>query len=56
MAIRARLVDEELDDLPQDVDDLDKAYFEKMKKEGIDEDLLSQFLDLTQSLNTEPEE
>lgn len=56
MAIRTRLVDEDTDTLPEDIDDLDKVYFEKMKKEGIDEDLLAQFLDLTQSLNVDSEE
>ena len=50
MAIRHRLTDEERDDLTKDVDDLDAVYMEKLKKDGIDEDLLAQFRDLTLEL------
>lgn len=42
MAIRERLVDDERDDLTKDVDDLDAAYLEKMRADGIDEELLMQ--------------
>lgn len=33
--------------LTKDVDDLDKAYIERMKEAGISEDLLAQFRDLS---------
>ena len=46
MAIRERLVNDERDDLTKDIDDLDVAYIESMKKQGIDEDLLKQFAEL----------
>lgn len=46
MAIRERLVNDERDALTKDVDDLDVAYIESMKKQGIDEDLLKQFAEL----------
>ena len=55
MPIKLRLADENRDDLTKDVDDLDAVYIEKMKKEGIDEDLLAQFRDLTLSLSEERE-
>lgn len=47
MGIRHRLTDSERDDLTKDVDDLDAVYIEKLKKDGIDDDLLEQFRDLT---------
>ena len=50
MAIRHRLTDSERDDLTKDVDDLDVVYMEKLKKDGIDEDLLAQFKNLTKEL------
>lgn len=50
MAIRHRLTDSERDDLTKDVDDLDAVYMEKLKKDGIDEDLLAQFKNLTKEL------
>lgn len=43
MAIRERLVDDERDNLTKDVDDLDAAYIEKMRDEGIDPALIEQF-------------
>ncbi|MGM9959970.1 MAG: hypothetical protein ACI32F_01480 [Allobaculum sp.] len=46
MAIRERLVNDEKDDLTKDVDDLDAAYIENMKKDGVSEDLLRQFAEL----------
>lgn len=42
MAIRQRLVDDERDDLTKDLDDLDAAYIEQMREDGIDEELLKQ--------------
>ena len=50
MGIRHRLTDSERDDLTKDVDDLDTVYMEKLRKDGIDEDLLAQFRDLTLEL------
>lgn len=50
MGIRHRLTDSECDDLTKDVDDLDAVYMEKLRKDGIDEDLLAQFRDLTLEL------
>ncbi len=46
MAIKERLTDTQRDDLTKDVDDLDAAYIESLKKQGIDESLLQQFADL----------
>ena len=46
MGIRHRLTDSERDDLTKDVDDLDAVYMEKLRKDGIAEDLLAQFRDL----------
>ncbi len=50
MAIRNKLINDERDDLTKDVDDLDAVYLEKLKKDGISEDLLNQFKDLTLAL------
>lgn len=50
MGIRHRLIDSERDDLTKDVDDLDDVYMEKLRKDGISEDLLAQFRDLTLEL------
>ncbi|WP_304757283.1 hypothetical protein [Faecalibaculum rodentium] len=47
MAIKQRITDDERDELTKDVDDLDKAYIERMKEAGIGEDLLAQFRDLS---------
>lgn len=54
MAIKQRITDDERDELTKDVDDLDKAYIERMKEAGIGEDLLAQFRDL--SLEMQPVE
>lgn len=56
MAIRHRLTDSERDDLTKDVDDLDAVYMEKLKKDGIDEDLLAQFKNLTKELEKDKNE
>ena len=41
MAIKTRLIDEDRDNLTKDVNDLDAAYLERMKEDGIDPELLS---------------
>lgn len=50
MALKERLVNDERDDLTKDVDDLDAAYIEQMKKMGIDEDLLAQFAAISREM------
>ena len=55
MGIRHRLTDSVRDDLTIDVDDLDAVYMEKLRKDGIDEDLLAQFRDLTLELEKDKE-
>jgi hypothetical protein len=47
MAIRRELSDLDRDELTKDVNDLDKVYLEKMKADGIDEELLEQFRNLS---------
>ncbi len=47
MAIRTQLSNKDRDELTKDVDDLDKVYLEQMREQGIDEELLEQFKDLT---------
>ena len=47
MAIRTQLSNKDRDELTKDVDDLDKVYVEQMRDQGIDEELLEQFKDLT---------
>ena len=47
MAIKTRLIDEDRDILTKDVNDLDAAYLERMKDDGIDPELLAQFRDLS---------
>lgn len=47
MAIKTRLIDEDRDNLTKDVNDLDAAYLESMKEDGIDPELLAQFRDLS---------
>ena len=47
MAIRTQLSNKDRDELTKDVDDLDKIYLEQMRDQGIDEELLEQFKDLT---------
>ena len=56
MGIRHRLTDSERDDVTKDVDDLDAVYMEKLRKDGIDEDLLAQFRDLTLELEKDKEQ
>ena len=56
VGIRHRLTDSERDDLTKDVDDLDAVYMEKLRKDGIDEDLLAQFRDLTLELDKDKEQ
>jgi hypothetical protein len=56
MAIRQRLLDSDTDTLPEDIDDLDAAYIQKMKDDGIDAELVSQFMDLMSSMKPEREE
>ena len=56
MGIRHRLTDSERDVLTKDVDDLDAVYMEKLRKDGIDEDLLAQFRDLTLELEKDKEQ
>lgn len=56
MGIRHRLTDSERDDLTKDVGDLDAVYMEKLRKDGIDEDLLAQFRDLTLELEKDKEQ
>ena len=46
-AIKTRLIDEDRDNLTKDVNDLDAAYLERMKEDGIDPELLAQFRDLS---------
>ena len=47
MAIKTGLIDEDRDNLTKDVNDLDAAYLERMKEDGIDPELLAQFRDLS---------
>ena len=47
MAIRTQLSNKDRDELTKDVDDLDKVYLEQIRDQGIDEELLEQFKDLT---------
>ena len=47
MAIRTQLSNKDRDELTKDVDDLDKVYLEQMRDQGIDEELMEQFKDLT---------
>ena len=55
MGIRHRLTDSERYELTKYVDDLDAVYMEKLRKDGIDEDLLAQFRDLTLELEKDKE-
>ena len=47
MALRQTASDKDRDELTKDVDDLDKVYLEQMKEQGIDQELLEQFRDLS---------
>ena len=52
MPVKERITDDERDELTKDVDDLDKAYIEKMKAAGIDEDLLAQFASIASQVHS----
>ena len=56
MGIRHRLTDSERDDLTKDVDDLDAVYMDNLRIDGISEDLLAQFRDLTLELEKDKEQ
>ena len=56
MAIRQKLSDEDRDELTKDVNDLDKVYLEKMKKEGIDPKWMEQFRDLSLDMDKNKKE
>ncbi len=47
MAIKTQLSNEDRDELTKDVNDLDKVYLEKMKEDGVDPNLLEQFMNLS---------
>lgn len=53
MAIKARLTDEDQDTWSKDVNDLDAAYLERMKNDGIDPMLLEQFMILSIEMDKE---
>lgn len=53
MAIKARLTDEDQDTWSKDVNDLDAAYLERMKNDGIDPMLLEQFMNLSIEMDKE---
>ncbi len=58
MAVRTKLntnEDGELNGL-ETVDELDAVYLEEMKKSGISEDLMMQFMSLTKTLDEKNEE
>ena len=56
MAVRTKLnTDGELNGLDT-VDELDAVYLEEMKKSGISEDLMMQFMNLTKKLDEEKNE
>ena len=44
------------EDTLEDVDELDLAYLQRMKKSGMDEELLKQFQSITSALNGEEKE
>lgn len=56
MAIRQRLIDSDTDTLPEDIDDLDAAYIQKMQEDGIDQELVMQFMDMLSAGPKENEE
>lgn len=56
MAIRQKLSDEDRDELTKDVNDLDKVYIEKMKKEGINPKWMEQFRDLSLEMDKNKKE
>ena len=55
MPLKERLAEGNEDAL-EDVDELDLAYLQRMKKSGMDEDLLKQFQSITSEMNGEEKE
>ena len=55
MQLKERLA-EGNEDTMEDVDELDLAYLQRMKKSGMDEELLKQFQSITSALNGEEKE
>ena len=55
MSLKERLAEGNEDTL-EDVDKLDLAYLQRMKKSGMDEELLKQFQSITSALNGEEKE
>ena len=55
MPLKERLAEGNEDTL-EDVDELDLAYLQRMKKSGMDEDLLMQFQSITSEMNGEEKE
>ncbi|MEG0527373.1 hypothetical protein [Amedibacillus sp. YH-ame10] len=55
MAVKTRLIPGETNGL-KDVDDLDAAYINDLKESGLSEDLLAQFMDISNELKKEKEE
>ena len=55
MPLKERLAEGNEDAL-EDVDELDLAYLQRMKKSGMDEDLLKQFQSITSEMNGEEQE
>lgn len=53
MPIKTKLSDEDRDELTKDVNDLDKVYLERMKKDGVDPSWLEQFRDLSLEIDQE---
>ena len=53
MSIKTSISKNERDELTKDVDDLDKVYLERMKKDGIDPSWLEQFRDISLEMNEE---
>ncbi|MBP3870029.1 MAG: hypothetical protein J6E46_03535 [Faecalicoccus sp.] len=56
MAIKERLIDDERDDLTKDVNDLDAAYLERLREDGVDPELLEQFKTLALEINVDNDE
>ena len=55
MPLKERLAEGNEETL-EDVDELDLAYLQRMKKSGMDEELLKQFQSITSALNGEEKE
>lgn len=47
MPLKERLTNDDRDELSEGVDDLDAAYIQMLKDQGIDTDLVKQFRDLS---------